>query len=40
MLVLPFQYAVQEPAVAVCRNAITMYLLPDSDATCEGLSPL
>ena len=40
MLVSPFQYAVHEPAVAVCMNASVRYLAPDSWDSVAGLPPL
>ncbi len=36
----PFQYGVQEPLVAVCRNAIVRFLAPDWAARVAGLSPV
>src|SRR5450755_1565886 len=39
-LVSPFQYAVHEPALAVCRNAKVRYLAPDCWDRVAGLSPL
>lgn len=38
-LVLPFQYAVQEPALAVWMNAKVRYFAPDCCAKVVGLSP-
>ncbi|CAM5551875.1 hypothetical protein SFUMM280S_09643 [Streptomyces fumanus] len=40
MLVSPFQYGVQEPLVAVCRNAIVRCLAPDWADRAAGLSPV
>ena len=39
-LVSPFQYAVQEPALAVWMKAKVRYLAPDSVDRVTGLSPL
>jgi len=38
--VSPFQYAVQEPALAVWMKAKVRYLAPDSVDRVAGLSPL
>jgi hypothetical protein len=40
VLVLPFQYAVQDPALAVWMNANVRYLAPDCWDWVTGLSPL
>ncbi|CAM5529140.1 hypothetical protein STENM223S_01088 [Streptomyces tendae] len=38
--VSPFQYGVQEPAVAVWRKARVRCLAPDCAASAAGLSPV
>ncbi len=38
--VSPFQYGVQEPLVAVWRNAMVRCFAPDSAAMAAGLSPV
>lgn len=40
MPVSPFQYGVQEPLVAVWRNAMVRCLAPDWAARAAGLSPV
>ncbi len=39
-LVSPFQYTVQDPDEAVCRNAMDRYLAPDSWESVAGSSPV
>ena len=39
-LVSPFQYAVHEPACAVCRNASERYRAPDPSDSAAGPPPV